>query len=259
MTAPTRSHMHSSDVLEPSLTMHNAAFRLADDGVSTPHRPVTVTLQDESEVVSEGVRRMLQPYSGRVTVVQPDEIASVDAQHHVVLFDCYPMPASAGVLPARLRPGPTPGRVVAFSWETDEVCVSEALRHGFDGYLAKSLTAAELVAALEIIVAARRTVVVTPAESKAVAHETIAWPGDDCGLTPREREVIGLISHGVSNTDIAACLHLSINSVKSYIRSAYRKVGVTSRAQAVLWGMENGFGSAGSPPSWTAHGYRHES
>ena len=67
------------------------------------------------------------------------------------------------------------------------------------------------------------------------------WPGREEGLTAREAEVIALITQGLSNSDIASHSSLSINSVKSYIRSAYRKIGVTSRTNAVLWGVEHGF------------------
>jgi DNA-binding CsgD family transcriptional regulator len=67
------------------------------------------------------------------------------------------------------------------------------------------------------------------------------WPGRAEGLTHREAEVIALITQGLSNQDVAARTFLSINSVKSYIRSAYRKMAVTTRSQAVLWGVKHGF------------------
>lgn len=51
----------------------------------------------------------------------------------------------------------------------------------------------------------------------------------------------GLITQGKSNADVARLTYLSPNTVKSYIRSLYRKVGVESRTQAVLWGMQHGF------------------
>ena len=57
----------------------------------------------------------------------------------------------------------------------------------------------------------------------------------------REAEVIGLITQGLTNEDIAARAHLSINSVKTYIRTSYRKMGVERRSQAVLWGVQHGF------------------
>lgn len=68
-----------------------------------------------------------------------------------------------------------------------------------------------------------------------------AWPGQHKGLTPRESEVLSLIVSGLSNHDIAHRIYVSINSVKSYVRSAYRKMGVSSRSQAVVWGLEHGF------------------
>jgi DNA-binding CsgD family transcriptional regulator len=60
-------------------------------------------------------------------------------------------------------------------------------------------------------------------------------------LTPREAEILALIAQGLSNQQIAERAYLSINSVKTYIRTAYRRIGVTSRSQAVLWAVDNGF------------------
>ncbi len=59
-------------------------------------------------------------------------------------------------------------------------------------------------------------------------------------LTEREREIMTLISAGYSNDVIATRLYLSLNTVKTHIRSGYRKAGVTTRAQAVLWGLRHG-------------------
>ena len=61
------------------------------------------------------------------------------------------------------------------------------------------------------------------------------------GLTDRESEVVGLIVRGLNNRDIADKCSLSINSVKSYIRSGYQKMDVASRAEAVAWGAQHGF------------------
>ena len=67
------------------------------------------------------------------------------------------------------------------------------------------------------------------------------WPGREEGLTPRESEVLALITRGLSNEQVATTTRLSPNSVKSYIRGAYRKIGVSSRTQAVLWALDHGF------------------
>jgi len=67
--------------------------------------------------------------------------------------------------------------------------------------------------------------------------------GSDVGLTTREVEVLALIAQGLANHEIASRLFLSINSVKTYIRTAYRKIGVRSRSEAVGWAFRHGFAS----------------
>ena len=71
-------------------------------------------------------------------------------------------------------------------------------------------------------------------------------PGKGAGLSRRESDVLALIAQGRSNQEIADECFLSINSVKTYIRSAYRKIGVSHRAQAVVWALRHGF--APPPP-----------
>ena len=68
------------------------------------------------------------------------------------------------------------------------------------------------------------------------------------GLTPRELQVLTLIASGCSNRQIVESTHLSINSVKSYVRSAYRKIGVSSRPRAILWGIAQGLSAAAPAP-----------
>ncbi|WP_193609164.1 LuxR C-terminal-related transcriptional regulator [Nocardioides lijunqiniae] len=60
-------------------------------------------------------------------------------------------------------------------------------------------------------------------------------------LSSRETEILSLIVRGLSNQEIADAAYLSINSVKTYIRTAYKKMGVTRRSQAVVWAMQHGF------------------
>jgi DNA-binding CsgD family transcriptional regulator len=62
----------------------------------------------------------------------------------------------------------------------------------------------------------------------------------DTGLSPRELQVMTLVASGATNEEIARELFLGINTIKTYIRTAYRKAGVTRRAQAVIWGREHG-------------------
>lgn len=60
------------------------------------------------------------------------------------------------------------------------------------------------------------------------------------GPTPREAQIIAATAQGLANSEIAGRLFLSINTVKTYIRTAYRKMDVTSRSQALLWAIDHG-------------------
>lgn len=61
----------------------------------------------------------------------------------------------------------------------------------------------------------------------------------DAALTHRETEILAMIASGASNLQIAELLRVSPNTVRSYVRSAYRKIGVDSRSRAVLWAVDN--------------------
>lgn len=95
--------------------------------------------------------------------------------------------------------------------------------------------AASLVAALDPAGAARdgRAISASGRPDTGAVH-----------LSPREGQVLELICRGVSNTEIADHLFLSINSIKTHIRNLYRKIAVERRPQAIIWGMGHGFGTA---------------
>jgi DNA-binding CsgD family transcriptional regulator len=84
-------------------------------------------------------------------------------------------------------------------------------------------------------------VVILPGGNETSVGGAGDWPGRSAGLSPREAEMVALIIQGLTNQEIADRAYLTINSVKTYIRSAYRKIDVERRSQAVAWGVENGF------------------
>jgi DNA-binding CsgD family transcriptional regulator len=67
-------------------------------------------------------------------------------------------------------------------------------------------------------------------------------------LTRREMEVLGGVTRGLTNAQIAAELQIARNTVKTTIRNAYRTLGVTSRAEAASWCLQHGFLPATEPP-----------
>lgn len=200
--------------------------------------PIRVAIVNDYEVVVAGVASMLAPYHDRVAVVELDSRLPVISDVDIVCYDTFGQVQGDAVDLEDLVAGPGV-RVVIFSWNVQPELVRRAIDHGAAGYLSKGLSAAEIVDALEAI---QRGETVTPtARAGTEGRENGEWPGRQFGLTAREAEVLALITQGLSNQEIAQQTYLSINSVKTYIRTAYRKIGVGRRAQAVAWGMTHGF------------------
>lgn len=202
-------------------------------------RPITITLVDDYDVVLVGLAHMFDEHRERVVVSEIDANAALDDAIDVVLYDSFAQPESDQEQVAELVRNPRSGCVVVYTWNLQPELVETALRIGARGYLSKALPAADLVDAIERIHAGE--VVVSPSPGRVRSAPGLDWPGREQGITDRESEVLALITQGLSNADVARLCYLSPNTVKSYIRSVYRKIGVESRTQAVLWGVAHGF------------------
>ncbi len=198
--------------------------------------PVRVALMNDYEIVVEGLARILEPYRDRIHLVELDSRTTPARPVDVVLYDTFAQHQGDRMAVRDIVGEGGVGKVVVYSWNTGVDVVDGAVRSGAAGYLSKGMSAAELVDALERIHAGEQVRDLTRAD-----RDTGDWPGRREGLSAREAEVLALITQGLSNDEIARRTYLSINSVKSYIRSAYRKMGVTRRSQAVLWGVRHGF------------------
>jgi len=207
--------------------------------VPNPNAPITVALVDDYDVVLVGVANILEQYRDRVVVAEIDANKSVADTVDIVLYDAFAQPESDQDEIRVLIDNPRAHRVVVYTWNFHPDLVDSARRLGVHGYLSKTLPARDLVAALEAVHAGE--VVVSEPPGRARSTSGLNWPGRGDGLTDRESEILALITQGKSNAEVAALTFLSPNTVKSYIRTIYRKIDVGSRTQAVLWGVGNGF------------------
>jgi DNA-binding NarL/FixJ family response regulator len=201
--------------------------------------PVRVALVDDYDVVVIGVANMLEPYRDRVVIAELDTGRPVHDEVDVVLYDSFAQPESDHEQIRVLLENPHARRVAIYTWNFHDELVRSAREQGVSGYLSKALPARDLVAALEAVHGGE--VVISDPPHKKGGSSGLDWPGRREGLTDREAEILALITQGKSNAEVAAHTYLSPNTVKSYIRTIYRKIGVASRTQAVLWGVDNGF------------------
>ena len=186
-----------------------------------------------------GVAHLFDAFRDRVVVAEIDANEALNDSIDVVLYDSFAQPESDQVEVAGLVANPRARRVVIYTWNFAPELVAAARALGVHGYLPKTLSAEELVTAIERVHAGE-AVFVEPS-GRVTSAPGLDWPGRDAGLSDRESEILALITQGRSNADVARLTYLSPNTVKSYIRSIYRKIGATSRTRAVLWGVEHGF------------------
>jgi DNA-binding NarL/FixJ family response regulator len=206
---------------------------------SSANRPITVALVDDYDVVVKGVANMFDNYRDRVLVAELDATMGVKDPVDIALYDSFAQPETDAHEITTLITNPRAHRVVVYTWNFHPDLIASARQHGAHGYLSKTLPARELVAALEAVHAGD-TVISEPAP-RARSALGLDWPGRSEGLSDREAEVLALITQGKSNAEVARLTYLSPNTVKSYIRSIYRKINAGSRTQAVLWGVQHGF------------------
>jgi DNA-binding NarL/FixJ family response regulator len=201
--------------------------------------PITIALVDDYDVVLAGVANLLDQYRDRVVVAEIDTNEPLSDPVDVVMYDAFAQPESDHDEIRVLVGNPLAGKVVIYTWNFHPTLITSAREHGVHGYLSKALPARDLVAALEAVHAGELVVSSPPGRARTTSG--LDWPGRGEGLTDRESEILALITQGKSNAEVAALTYLSPNTVKSYIRTIYRKIEVGSRTQAVLWGVSNGF------------------
>ena len=202
-------------------------------------KPILVALVDDYDVVLKGLAHMFDSYRDRVLVSEIDANAALDDEIDIVLYDSFAQPESDHQELADLVLNPRARRVVVYTWNFHPDLIEDARSKGVHGYLSKTLAARDLVAALEAVHAGE--LVVSEAPLRGGPAMGLDWPGRREGITDRESEILALITQGKSNADIAKLTYLSPNTIKSYIRSIYRKIGADRRTQAVIWGVQHGF------------------
>jgi DNA-binding NarL/FixJ family response regulator len=202
-------------------------------------KPITVALVDDYDVVLAGVAKMLDRYRDRVVVVEIDANEPLKDTVDIALYDSFAQPESDHDEIEVLVRNPRAQRVVVYTWNFHPALIESARSKGAHGYLSKTLPARDLVDALEAVHAGELVISEPPLRADRPTGQD--WPGRVEGLTDRESEILALITQGKSNAEVAQLTYLSPNTVKSYIRTIYRKIGVDSRTRAVLWGIDHGF------------------
>lgn len=186
--------------------------------------PIAVGVYDEPELVVWGVRGMFG-HGGDRAQVRPLADGRTVSEIDVLL--CDPVDRDVPVEDYLTRVAAlTAAPIVVWSWSPRPHTVRRVLAAGARAVVSKSASSRELVDVVETVHGGGSITTLPPTAD---------------GLSAREADVVHLICRGLSNDEIAATLFVSVNSVKTYIRQVYAKIGVSRRAQAVAWGLARGY------------------
>ncbi len=204
-----------------------------------------VLIVDDHAMFRSGVRAEL---AGRAEVVaEADDVdtavAAVLAHHpEVVLLDVH-LPGGGGVEVMRRTQGRAPGTTfLALSVSDAAEDVIGVIRGGARGYVTKTITGPELVAAIERV--ATGDAVFSPRlagfvlDAFAGTIEVAQVDSDLDRLTEREREVMRLIARGYAYKEVASELFISVKTVETHVSSVLRKLQLSSRHELARWASD---------------------
>ncbi len=210
---------------------------------------IRVIVADDHHLVREGIRALLEK-AGDIEVVGE----AVDGQEAVelvqrlnpdVLVIDIAMPRLNGIQAVeQLRALGVTAQIVILSMYSDEILVRQALQNGAKGFLLKGSVSEELL--LAIRAASRGAVYLSPAISETVLAEVSTaqpspraqGPGDQ--LTPREREMLQMISEGYTNSRMAEVLGISVKTVERHRTNLMAKLNARNLVELIRVAMKHG-------------------
>lgn len=210
---------------------------------------IRVLVADDQPLVRAGIRRVIEADPSLSVVGEASDgheaVALVRALNpDVVLMDIR-MPILDGIEATRrlVEDGTAAQIIVLTTFGLDEYVLG-ALRAGASGFLLKEAPPEEILEAIRVVAAG--DALIAPAVTRSVIEELGRRPVRTekrarlAELTPREREVLGLLAQGLSNAEIAAELVVGEGTVKTHVAHVLAKLGVRDRVQAVVFAYESG-------------------
>ncbi|WP_280425348.1 response regulator transcription factor [Nocardia carnea] len=206
---------------------------------------ISVLIVDDQTLVRAGLRMLCDSADDLEVAAEADSgepaVRLTGAlSPDVVLMDLH-MPGVDGIeATARITAAVPAARVVVLTTFDDDDHLYPALQAGACGFLAKNAGPDRILAAIRAAANDERPFspeVLARLVGRAVAHS--AAPAHT-PLTPREREVAGLVGAGYTNQEIASALHLGITTVKSYLTTAMDKTAARNRVQLAVYALRHG-------------------
>ena len=205
-------------------------------------------LVDDTPLVRNGIASLLSAHGHEVVAEANDGHEALElvdkALPDLILMDIQ-MPGLGGLEATRLIKAQHPDtKIVMLTVSDDENDLFEAVKSGAHGYLLKDLEAPQFFEALDAIdrgeaVIPTRLAGNLMAEFRSQSQQVPeTGPGDS--LSPREKEVLDLVSQGLTNKEVANQLYVSENTVKYHMKNILDKLHLRNRSQVIAWAARRG-------------------
>jgi len=192
-------------------------------------QPLSVTLLNDYEIIVQGLLRMLEPFTDRIRIVETEVGGLPSVPTDIALFDTFGGRRQSLARVQAMARDLSIGKVVLYTWDAPPAFRDDIAGYAVDAVILKSETGEALVEALERIHA-----------GEINGFDELEDSSPSTTLTQREQEVLALMALGSSNREIAHELYLSIDTVKTHVRTLFQKLGVANRTQAALTAAEYG-------------------
>lgn len=213
-----------------------------------------IIVADDHNLVREGLRPFLQELGDQIDILDAASLAEAISHAEkaeslgLVLLDLRMpgMDGLRGVETFHERFPEVPAVILTGHINREDVMA--AVRAGASGYIPKTISGTALINALRLVLSGEKYLpafmLTETAEEPAIASGGFGTNGKPTpldSLSPREREILGLLIEGRTNKDIARCLDLQEITIKIHLRNVYRKIGAVNRAQAVRIALSSGW------------------
>lgn len=217
---------------------------------ATPEAPVRVLLVEDHQVVAEGLQALLEEYAdlhviGWAPTVAAAEAAAARSTTDVALVD-FRLPDGSGAdAAAAIRAHQPHTAIVILSVEDSDDAMMAAVGAGASGYLLKSAPSDDVVQAIrraaegETLIPAQRMMELLSRRRVAMRQEAERARVREA-LTPRELEILHLLSEGLDNHAVAERLCIEYTTVRSHVHRLLQKLGARSKLEAVVKASELG-------------------
>ena len=206
---------------------------------------VRLLLVDDHRMLREGLRRSMESYGFNVVGEASDGEEGLRMARallpDVVLMDVT-MPVLDGVeATKRIRQSCPETRVVMLTMHADRDVLTKAIRVGASGYLVKDASTDDVADAVRAVANGDGTLSPEFARSMLREARTLLSPEPSSPvISKREEEVLQLVADGLSTTEVASKLYISVKTVKNHLASIYQKLDTADRTQAVVRAVRMG-------------------